>query len=1178
MGIRIKGKLLLVLILFLTMGEGISYAQNVTISPSTGYLIAAVTSSDEVGFGKGWSSMWQHYQLPLTLTVSDESTLTSGDLKIPAGNISLYDKNYVWGGGGVKNSGSQTTPSHLCISLPKGYRFTGYKIIVANNLNGQTINGLKLSTKVRKILYETTSEFNTYYTFAHNTKDESNYTMSNNDEKDNEYVIQRTSHSDDDMNNHLYFLLNPYYPTDYYAVTIKSIELYFTATGDCDADLTPTETTSKAVSYLKMPFTTGKLDIGAITKDTKTGYYSYNYLSVKDLKANALLYQYDAITGDKTAADVATEKNIQAITDNSNYYCALGNDTYFLESPTTATTKNGNELQLGYRIVGAKIKYKAQETSYIDSYYITFQKLEWFGLNTYYLGTDGKFSKTPTKWNIDANGKIYSGNTYLTYKYIKYVGYLYTTQTAEEAGELYADDNGIYFTKNIGGSWNYYYLNSNGKFTYPSDVNVSWTANTVSGTEKYTLNIYGTDGKTPIKTISDVTNTDEATYELENLNNDAIKIEVSGLADGAKALVNFELELQALNPYINSLNLVCTNPETNETMTQSFSTNDFAVRGGKFTFYAPESWKDKACKFTFENLYSSYGDNTYYDGKGAGNSRYGFVNSNYYAGEKNLYELSSDASYIDKVSVAVAGNKDFKFNNADELGNTSGQTEEKYLEEYPFSLKAYENAGGAFENFSLNSGKSGTCYLFTYDETRYNIAPTTATQHRSYASYIMDVTMDTKDYTAKGTLSKLYENTYYTDKSGNAGTNKAQYGLTMSTKEANKDDPGYLTATQIYNYVKSGNLTYNGTSVSADQILYIDASNLSSVPFTKGSTDLDKTLALLGSNALIYLPKGNMYAANNFAYKNNTSDGFRAYKNIVLTDKAPFYAPYSIDLEATSFAYYKRAITSARNGKATVATIILPFSINLTADGLHTNDDKSSFYLKSMKEGEFNEKKDNNGITNYTATYDPVEGSTKANVPYVVKVEVAPEDDDCSFIVKQEGATIEQTPTTETNILSGNITTESIKGTRYNFYNYGTYSGEEIPKEDNIFYYAKEQFLNSQYLTNANVNVNPFRTYYRTEDANGSGIAAKWLSCFNLSFDDEEASTTGITSTGSQPDMMIETGIGTITVSVTTSQPVHIYNLSGMSIANEMLQAGESKTYNVPAAVYIVNKTKLIVK
>ena len=67
-----------------------AYGQNVTISPSSGSLIAGLTYTGEVGFANGWSSLWRHNQLPLTLHVSDKADLTpSGVLKDPAGNISL---------------------------------------------------------------------------------------------------------------------------------------------------------------------------------------------------------------------------------------------------------------------------------------------------------------------------------------------------------------------------------------------------------------------------------------------------------------------------------------------------------------------------------------------------------------------------------------------------------------------------------------------------------------------------------------------------------------------------------------------------------------------------------------------------------------------------------------------------------------------------------------------------------------------------------------------------------------------------------------------------------------------------------------------------------------------------------------------------------------------------------
>ena len=44
-----------------------AYGQNVTISPSSGHLIAALTYENEVGFENGWSALWRHNQLPLSL-------------------------------------------------------------------------------------------------------------------------------------------------------------------------------------------------------------------------------------------------------------------------------------------------------------------------------------------------------------------------------------------------------------------------------------------------------------------------------------------------------------------------------------------------------------------------------------------------------------------------------------------------------------------------------------------------------------------------------------------------------------------------------------------------------------------------------------------------------------------------------------------------------------------------------------------------------------------------------------------------------------------------------------------------------------------------------------------------------------------------------------------------------
>lgn len=114
-----------------------AHGQNVTISPSSGSLIAGLTGENEVGFSYGWSSLWRHTQLPLTLFVSDHPTISeTGILYDPAGNIVLDNdvntNKYVICGGSPA-----TTNTHMSISLPKGYRFTGYKIVLLNNIGYQ---------------------------------------------------------------------------------------------------------------------------------------------------------------------------------------------------------------------------------------------------------------------------------------------------------------------------------------------------------------------------------------------------------------------------------------------------------------------------------------------------------------------------------------------------------------------------------------------------------------------------------------------------------------------------------------------------------------------------------------------------------------------------------------------------------------------------------------------------------------------------------------------------------------------------------------------------------------------------------------------------------------------------------------------------------------------------------
>ena len=247
----------------------------------------------------------------------------------------------------------------MCISLPKGYRFTGYRMVLLNNVNGKTISNLELAA-IDKQMYETGSDFD-----FNQSKATTGNMPGTNDTK--EYVIERTSKNETDMGNNLYFLLH-HNVKGFYGVTLKSCELYFTAEGAFDAKVTPgspADIVSQGVNMIGSLFNTGKLDLGEIKPHTKNGktFYSYDYQNVEELKASNWLYQENAVTADKKLPTTAGSGSIQALQNGGQFYYALGNNTYYIESPTATVTQDGIAVPLGYRITGAKIKYHYGEAA-----------------------------------------------------------------------------------------------------------------------------------------------------------------------------------------------------------------------------------------------------------------------------------------------------------------------------------------------------------------------------------------------------------------------------------------------------------------------------------------------------------------------------------------------------------------------------------------------------------------------------------------------------------------------------------------------------------------------------------------------------------------------------------------------------------------------------------------------
>ena len=1043
------------------------YAQDVVVSPETGKFVAALTKGSEEGFEKGWSSLWRHDQLPLSLTVADDGALNSGgEFRNPAGNLLKKD------GGTFYISGGAPYDGYIILSMPKGYRITSYEIVLVNDNVGQEIQGLDIA-KITKSFYETGSNFRYQNPKATATAPDGNTVMKSYAEN-TEYTIKRTATSKDDMGDHLYFTIH-HEDEGFFALTVKSFQITFAADNDVTINVRPTASSNTAVSVTTSPFDVGSSDLGPIQPNEKNGktYYSYSYKNVKSLTADMTLFQEDAVSAGVATENVATTKKIKTVQTARNwsweqlkyvyeYHYSLGAGTYYVESPTAAISQNNISLPLGYRITGATIHGR--------------------------------------KNNVNDND--------------------------------------------------------------------------------FTIRLYDKDGKS--YTEHTVNSTTDQAFSVDDMNNDAVKFEIIG---SNNALVYLDVKMQALNPYIYSMDVVC-HDLNGYTLTNTFTASNFSVRGGKFTFYVPDE-SEGNWKFTFENLRSNYADNTYYDGTGIGKSRYNFVASPYWQTAYNLYnaEYDPDHTYTDKVRVEKVGNYPFRFNNADELDNNSTDTQIRYWTEHPFSIQEYQkqnNVENPFGDMIVLEGQTGNAYLFTADETRYNIAPTSASEHRNYAFYHMEVDVIKKTYIPAVELTPLYGTTCY-----DGDAELAHYGVKITTIDEDKTPvEGYLTSEQIATAI---NNKIAEAGISASQILYVDASELLNVYQPDGLKDLQ---ANLGKNALLYLPQYTTLASNNCATK-TLAGTFTSCSNIILTDKHPFYAPYDISVGASDYVKYDRMMTvvnSQEYGQSANATIMLPFTLNLDENAMHRNLDYNgnpvnnvTFTVKTLQADNcmsYTNEPAGNPIDyyeNYAHFVDYTGTLTEANKPYMVHVENAPAETSCLFTALQYGATIKATSGMNGTdyTFNGDNATGTLANTACTFTPKASYAGNKLDKTGNYFYFAKNWFLCSKNIVSGPwLYVYPFRGYFMYE----GGTSA---SRFGIVFDENNKQTDGIenTLTGDNSNgISVSTGDRAIIIAAPADTTIRITHVGGSVMTKLSLKAGEQQTVSVPAGIYIVNDRKVVVK
>lgn len=1160
----------------LTVGMAAA-AQTVSISPKTGNVISAA-SYDSESHVKNYGGVWIHNQLPMTLITSDEAAITAaGLMKVHANNVSAVgDKlTFISGHGDIVN--------HMSLSLPKGYRFTSYKMVI--NSNDASV--------VATTLKEMDASFTTEHT-----------SVSIKQKGSKGVTIQRTSMNNSDMGNILYFKQDHANAKNGNStIDVVSFVVTFECTDKFNESLHAGVTDlANPVSCIALPFQTHRTDLGEIEETTKEGYksYKYNYENVKDLSADFLLYDQAGVVGGKAVAGTAGDGAISSVYYNGQLtFLGLKNNTYWLETPTDAITQNGTRTPVGYRIVGARLSYANNAHS------IGFQK----GDNIYitdgngkYMNYQLKFTNTKVEWTYDVDGKVSTKSGNKTYYLRHYTGsFLFPTVSLKTTTNR--SEASVYNTKGLnlfyGSVENAYIIsyNASGNAVYDEDpknnalvVNANQTPETSTG---FTIKLYDKTGEAVAQQAKVDANHVEGDLVLEKINNDAIKLQIEGLEEGQEAFVCFQVQLEALNPYIDKMDITCTQPSGEQALKKQYLADDFTIgTDGKVDFGVPSNFGTTGLRFAFDGLHSKSADETYPAGQVGKYSRYHFVKSDYYEliGE-NLHGHRSEAAdydYTKKVRVDVAGDKAFYCNNSDKFkaGTTGSGT--FYYEEYRYSNDAYNTQGGHWKEMVANSDDNYVKrYIVVCDETRYNIAPTTTPRHAIYAYYSTDLKLTTVDYTPEITYTKVYDDAVIP-----TGPDKNYYvGATLQLKdEAGSllpEGTGYAYTKQIIDQINADIAAHKTNApVDANHILYFDASKVNSLLFSSNNAawgQLEDLKSKLGMNALIFLPTGVTDNHDNVASKSLSGDDFIAENNIVLEDQWPFFSPYDIRINAANEVSYKRFVAHNNDTKKWVS-IVLPFTVAVnTETGQYTNeDDKCDFTFYQMNATNAFSKPNSSGeliFTDIDGHFSPYAGvpTTQPNDAYIVRIdraEMTEKEAKLMFILRQRGSTIVRTPVGRT--IQGAASSGTVDGQNMDLIPQATFSGAEVDRTKGIFYFNKDKFVSSLALEMSNtVKVLPFRSYY---DCTGTGTRNIRYINISLEPNNDPTDIQEVTSEATNAGFVFSAQAGQLTVKATKDLRVNVRNVGGQTIDVKALKAGESHSVKLPSGIYVVNGTKVMVR
>ena len=209
--------------------------------------------------------------------------------------------------------------------------------------------------------------------------------------------------------------------------------------------------------------------------------------------------------------------------------------------------------------------------------------------------------------------------------------------------------------------------------------------------------------------------------------------------------------------------------------------------------------------------------------------------------------------------------------------------------------------------------------------------------------------------------------------------------------------------------------------------------------------------------------------------------------------------------------------------------------------------------------------------------------STEANKPYLIGIEEFKTDDSGEKVIldiRQHGATIVKTPTTDAGAGLTSIEGETAKATigtaSATLKQYGTFNGVQMDKNEGVFYFSRDRFVSSLNLNSRYpyVYIMPFRTWYDCTSQALNNVMTMFISL------EPGDATNAIDNIATDADgtMRLSADNGMLVVKAVSDTRAVVRNVGGLTVKALTMKAGDVCHVPLAAGIYIVNGVKVLVK